>query len=96
MCSVEQRATKSERIEARATVEEKESIERAAALSNRSVSDFVISSAQKAAQEIIREQEQMNLTRRDSEAFVKALLNPSKPNAALREAAKHYKKVMGM
>ena len=40
---------------------------------------------------MVREHESWVLSRRESKAFVAALLNPPAPNEALREAAARYK-----
>lgn len=85
-------AVKDERIEIRATADEKSLVKRAAALSHRSVSEFVLSSAVKAALRTVKEHEEMALSRRDSEALVQALLNPPKPDKRLKSAAERYKR----
>ena len=53
-------------------------------------------SAQQAATETIRNYEALVLRDEAREVFVKALLNPPLPNAALRTAAKRYKAKMGL
>jgi uncharacterized protein (DUF1778 family) len=87
-------AAKSERIEARVSPEQKDLLEYAAALRGQTVGDFMRDSLRQAAEQTIREHEVMRLTARDSRAFVEALLAPPAPNAALRAAAAHYKRVM--
>ncbi len=92
--NTESNATKRERIEARLTSEQKEVIQRAADLKGRSLSDFVIDSAQRAAEATLREHEVLTLTARESRAFVESLLNPPAPNARLRAAfARHEREV---
>jgi uncharacterized protein (DUF1778 family) len=86
---------KPERLEARVTREQKHLIERAADLEGRSITDFLVSSAQSAAKQVIRDHGVLELTTRDREVFVRALLNPPKPNAKLRRAVKRYKKLIG-
>jgi len=82
--------SKSERLEARVTPQQKGLLVQAAELSGLSLSDFLVWSASRAAQDAIREHNVITLTARDSLAFAEALLNPSKPNAALRAAfARH-------
>jgi uncharacterized protein (DUF1778 family) len=75
-----------QRLEARLPADAKAVIQHAADISGRSLSDFVVSSALKAAEETIREHEIIVLSMRDSIAFAEALLNPKGPNEALREA----------
>jgi uncharacterized protein (DUF1778 family) len=85
---------KSERLEARATSEQKELLQRAAELTGRSVSDFVISSAVAAAEETVRAHEVVQLTARDTRAFVEAFLNPRGPNEAMRKHARRYRELV--
>jgi len=72
--------SRSERLEARVTAEQKALIERAAALQGRTVTDFVLTSVQEAARRAIEDNQQLELSLRDSEAFVDALLNPQPVN----------------
>lgn len=84
------RATKSERLEARVTLQQKLLLQRAAELRGLSLADFLVTSAQTAAEATIREHNVITLTARDSIAFAEALLNPREPNATLRAAfARH-------
>jgi uncharacterized protein (DUF1778 family) len=80
-----------ERIEARIPSEQRRRIERAAALKGTSISDFVISTLDDAAKRTIQEHESWTLSARDSEAFMKALLNPAPPSPRLRAAIRRYK-----
>ena len=77
---------KQQRLEARLTAEQKALFQRAADLLGRTLTDFVISSAQSAAEETIRTHEVMELTARDAEIFFAALENPLGPNARLAAA----------
>ncbi len=88
------RQTKVARLEARISPEQKRLFERAADLQGRSLTEFVIRSTQKAAQEAIREHEVMSLTTRDTKAFVNALLKPPAPSARLKRAAERYQALM--
>ncbi len=80
-----------DRIDARLPAETKQLIERAAVITGVTLSDFVISKAYEAAAAVVREHDTWVLNRRDSRAFVDALLHPSEPNGALRAAAGRYK-----
>lgn len=82
---------RSERVEARLTPEQKKLLERAASLEGRSLTDFVLSSAQAAAADTISRHELLMLAPGDREIFVAALLNPPAPNDALRAAAARYR-----
>jgi len=83
-----------ERLEARVTHEQKELLQRAAALEGRTVTDFVVRSAQLAAEQTIDRHEHAVLNAQESQAFVEALLNPPGPNQALRDAAGHYRRAI--
>jgi uncharacterized protein (DUF1778 family) len=87
--------TKRERLEARITADQKALFQRAADLSGRSLTDFVVSSLQEAAEEVVRSHEVMRLSARDSAALIEALLNPPPPNENLRAAAERYRKFIG-
>ena len=82
---------KAERLEARLSSMQKSLIQRAADLQGRSLTDFVVSCSQDFAKKIIREHEIISLTAKESELFVDTLLNESKPNVALKKAAKRYR-----
>ena len=84
-------AVKTERFEARIREEDKRSFERAAELTGRKISDFVVSAARAAALDTIERYEAMVLSdTRDREAFFLAMTSPPAPNAKLRAAAKRY------
>lgn len=87
--------TRAERLETRVTAEQKRLIEQAEALQGRSVTDFVLSSVQEAAKRTIEEHQRLELSLRDSQAFVEALLNPPAPNDRLRETVARYRQTMG-
>ena len=83
---------KSHRIEARLSPEQKRRIEYAAGLRGTSISEFMVSSAENAAQQTIEQHEVWYLTDRDRELFVRAVLQPSAPSARMKAAAQRYKK----
>jgi uncharacterized protein (DUF1778 family) len=76
-----------ERLEARLTGRQKALLKRAAALRGRTLTDFVISAAEEAAERVIRSEYVISLGAEDSAAFAAALLNPPDPNPELRAAA---------
>ena len=88
--------TSTARLEARITQETKALVQKAADLEGRTLTDFVVSSVQAAAYKVIEHHQTLKLSIEDSEAFVDAILNPSKPNEALRSAALRYKQVMSV
>jgi uncharacterized protein (DUF1778 family) len=83
--------TRSERLEARITPEQKELFQRAADLAGRTLTDFVISAVQAAAEETIRTTQTIRLSARDSVLFVEALLSPGEPSDTLQRAAERYR-----
>ncbi len=83
------------RLEARVTTDQKRMLQHAAALSGRTLSEFVVASAREAAAKVIQAHETIRLTREEQIAFVSALLNPPPPNARLRRAASKYRQQTG-
>ena len=83
---------KKERLEARITRDQKSLFLRAAEITGRSLTDFVVASVQETAMRAVREQEAMTLSNRARKAFVHALLNPPAPGARLQKAARRYKR----
>lgn len=86
-----QKGVSYERLEARISRDVKRSIQRAADLLGKSLTDFVVASSLEAATQVILQQEVLVLSRRDQDAFARALLKPAKPNAKLKAAAKRYR-----
>ena len=85
-----------ERLETRVTAAQKSLIQRAAALEGRSVTDFVLTSLQDAARRAIDEHQRLDLSIRDSEAFVDALLDPQPVNQRLRDTVGRYRRITGV
>jgi len=85
---------KTDRLEARLSRQQKALIERAAAYEGRSVSDFVINSAQKAAEKVVGQHEVWELNGAQSRAFVEALLRPKKPNKRLLDAVNEHRETV--
>lgn len=83
---------KAVRLEARLSHTQKELLQHAANLLGRSLTDFILTVSQEAANKVIREHAIITLSVKESESFVSTLLNPPKPNAALKKAFKRYKK----
>ncbi|MGI8892491.1 MAG: DUF1778 domain-containing protein [Bacteroidia bacterium] len=82
------------RFDARLSKRQKEFFEKAAMLGGyRNLTDFVILTVQERAKEIIEEHEQIISSQKDSNVFFEALINPPKPNKALRKAVEEYKKL---
>jgi uncharacterized protein (DUF1778 family) len=88
--------TRTERLEARVSKEQKDLFVRAAELQGRSLTDFVIASAQEAAIETVRTHDALRVSERDRRAFVSALLAPPAPAKMLKQAAKRYRQRTGL
>ena len=76
------------RMSLRIPAEEKAMLLRAAALKHKDLSEFVRQHSVDAAKAVIREEEHISLSRRDSLRVLDLLENPPKPNAKLLSAAK--------
>lgn len=87
---------KAYRFDARLNEEQKILIQRAADLEGRTMTDFVLHSAETAAGRTIQERAMLILSARDTEIFVDAILKPAKPGPVLRAAARRYKETMGL
>ena len=87
---------RSERLEARISREQKELFLRAAELQGRSLTDFLVASAQEAAVETVRTHDALRLSERDRQAFVSALLAPPTPAKTLQRAAERYRARTGL
>jgi len=61
-------------------------LKRAAELQGRTMTDFVVSAVQDAAQRAIEQAEIIRLSLADQECFAQALLSPSHPSPALERA----------
>jgi len=86
-------APQQSRIEARVSPRQKRLFERAAAIEGVTLTDFAISSMQRAATSVLQEHTRIELSERNQRTFVEALRNPPEPNEALRAAAKAYSKM---
>src|SRR5438094_6536926 len=82
---------KTYRFDARLNEEQKFLIQRAADLEGRTMTDFVLHSAETAAERTIQKRAMLILTARETEAFVDAILNPRAPGVILRRAAREYR-----
>src|SRR5213595_3205375 len=87
--------SKAYRFDARLNEEQKVLLERAADLEGRTMTDFVLHSAEAAAERTILERALLIMTVRETQAFVNAILNPAEPGRVLRKAARQYKEQMG-
>jgi uncharacterized protein (DUF1778 family) len=81
--------TQTERLEARVAPEQKTFFQRAANLRGVTLKEFMIASMREAAVRTIEEHE-LVLSANEQRTFVDMLMNPPKPNDALRAAAADF------
>lgn len=82
------------RLETRISVDLMEVLRRAAQLQDRTLTDFVIGAAQEAARKVIAETSVVRLSLGDQQRFAAALIDPPKPNAALKRAFARRRKLL--
>ncbi len=82
------------RLETRLAPQAHALVKRAAEIQGRSVSDFVVTAAQDAAQKVVADAELIKLTRAGQERFAQLLLKPPPPAAALRKAFKRRRQLL--
>lgn len=82
------RAPREERIELRATKEEKRLLTTAATYERLDLTSFVMRNALPVAREIVDQAERIVLSERDTERVLDLLENPPEPTPALMEAAR--------
>ena len=87
--------TKAYRFDARLNEEQKVLIQKAADLEGRTLTDFVLRSAEAAAERTLQDRVMLILSARETETFVDAVLNPAAPGIVLRAAARYYKSSTG-
>lgn len=83
------------RLEARISTELHALLKRAAELQGRTITDFVISAVQEAAQQTIAQAGIIRLSLADQECFAQALLAPPTPAPALERAFARRSKLLG-
>jgi len=88
-------AVSTARLEARISTDLHSMLKRAAEIQGRTMTDFVVSAVQDAAQQAIAQSEVIRLSLADQECFAKALLSPPKPAPALKRAFARHRKLVG-
>lgn len=82
------------RLEARISTDLHSMLKRAAEIQGRTMTDFVVSAVQDAAQQAIAQSEVIRLSLADQERFAQALLSPPKPAPALKRAFARHRKLL--
>ena len=87
-------ANSTARLEARISTDLHSMLKRAAELQGRTMTDFVVSAVQDAAQRAIEQAEVTRLSLADQECFAKALQSPPQPSPALERAFARRSKLL--
>jgi len=82
------------RLEARISTELHATLKRAAEIQGRTMTDFVVSAVQDAAQRAIEQSGVIRLSLADQECFASVMLSPPKPTAALKRAFARRNKLL--
>lgn len=88
-------APKAARLETRISSELMSMLRHAAQLQDRTLTDFVVGAAQEAARRAIAQANLVQISLTDQERFAQALIDPPKPNAALKRAFARRRKLLG-
>lgn len=83
-------ATKASRLHLRCDARTRQLLDKAAGYRHLNLSEFVLSQAVAAAEQIVHEQESITLQAEDFRAFLIALDTPAEPNAALQQAFQRH------
>ena len=81
-------ALKKQRIDLRLTEDDKSLIEEAAAMTNQSISQFMVSTASERAAEVIEQHRRLILNEASWNQVMDAISNPPPPNERLKRAAR--------
>lgn len=87
--------TETARLEARVPALVYDQMQRAARLRGMTLTGYLLATAGAEARRIVEEAEVMRLARADQIRFAEALLDPPKPNARLKRAARHHAALIG-
>lgn len=82
---------KTERVVSRVTLENRRTLEQAAAWSGASLNQFIVQAALLEAERVIEKEQIIQLSLRDTADFMAALDNPPEPNERLLSALKVYR-----
>lgn len=88
------RAISTARLEARISTDLHSMLKRAAELQGRTMTDFVVTAVQDAAQRAIEQAEVIRLSMADQERFAQALLSPPQQTPALKRAFARRSKLL--
>ncbi|HGY3104557.1 TPA: DUF1778 domain-containing protein [Citrobacter freundii] len=86
-------ALKKQRIDLRLNEDDKHMIEEAAAMTNQSISQFVVSTASERAAEVIDQHRRLLLNEESWNLVMDAIINPPAPNDRLKRAANRLREL---
>ena len=86
-------ALKKQRIELRLNEDDKHMIEEAAAMTNQSISQFMVSTASERAAEVIDQHRRLLLNEESWNLVMDAIINPPAPNDRLKRAANRLREL---
>ncbi|EEC1675575.1 DUF1778 domain-containing protein [Salmonella enterica] len=86
-------ALKKQRIDLRLNEDDKHMIEEAAAMTNRSISQFMVSTASERAAEVIDQHRRLLLNEESWNLVMDAITNPPAPNDRLKRAANRLREL---
>jgi uncharacterized protein (DUF1778 family) len=92
--SMSRTAQRPDRINLRLSAQAKRRLERAAAYSEKTLTDFVVDVALQRANTILEQQDVITLTGEEWERFQALLLHPPEPNERFRRAAAEHKRIV--
>lgn len=87
--------TTTARLEARVSQDLHKMLKRAAEIQGRTMTDFIVTAVQEAAQRTIEETEIIRLSVADQQCFAEALISPPKANDALKKAFARRDELLG-
>jgi uncharacterized protein (DUF1778 family) len=87
--------SKAERLELRLSKDDKQIMERAAAVSGSTLTDYVRSIMVSASVDRVREHEIIRLSNQGADAFVEAVTNPKEPGEGLKSLNKKARRIPG-
>ncbi|MCL1962003.1 MAG: DUF1778 domain-containing protein [Desulfovibrionaceae bacterium] len=87
-------AASTARLEARISPDLRQTLKRAAEIQGRTLTDFVVTAVQEAAQRAIEQAEVIRLSLADQQRFADALLSPPEPAPALKRAMARHDKLL--
>lgn len=86
-------ALKKQRIDLRLNEDDKHMIEEAAAMTNQSISQFMVSTASERAAEVINQHRRLLLNEESWNLVMDAIINPPAPNDRLKRAANRLREL---